>query len=373
MGKVKILIDRASGRSLTDQLADGLRTAVRLGRWKEGERLPTREELMASCGVSRNVVQAAVRRLVAEGLVVTRPRLGCTVARQSRRAVRGRVLMIVTGSEVPYWPACFTSVFRRELRNARIDCQNICLSYDRKNRFDRERLEYELALGPDLVIVMASLSRKSELQRFIDARDIPYVMAGESSRGRHPHLLWAGRCADDIDLSGFVNDCVQSKVRSVMWLAYSMKSDLNPCAALEKVGISVEPLLACKDLPDHDVDLSEWMECGRDCILRRMSKGPLCDLLFVADDYLAMGAISALLENGLRMPQDIRLVTQYSRGFGPVLTKTLARVELDPDGCATEIARGVVEWFKTDKFPELNILQPVYVRGETFPVLPSAT
>ena len=73
------------------------------------------------------------------------------------------------------------------------------------------------------------------------------------------------------------------------------------------------------------------------------------------------------------MPQDIRLVTQYSRGFGPVLTKTLARVELDPDGCAAEIARGVVEWSKTDKFPELNIPQPVYVRGETFPVLPSAT
>ena len=62
MGKVKIEIDRANGRSLTDQLVDGLREAVRLGRWKEGERLPTREELMAMCGVSRNVVQAAVRR-----------------------------------------------------------------------------------------------------------------------------------------------------------------------------------------------------------------------------------------------------------------------------------------------------------------------
>ena len=56
MGEVKIAIDRESGRSLADQLADGLREAVRLGRWKAGERLPTREELMAECGVSRNVV-----------------------------------------------------------------------------------------------------------------------------------------------------------------------------------------------------------------------------------------------------------------------------------------------------------------------------
>ena len=98
MGEVKIAIDRESGRSLADQLADGLREAVRLGRWKAGERLPTREELMAMCGVSRNVVQAAVRRLVAEGLVCTRPRLGCIVARQSRRPMRGFVLHVDTGA-----------------------------------------------------------------------------------------------------------------------------------------------------------------------------------------------------------------------------------------------------------------------------------
>ena len=38
MAEVKISIDRESGHSLTDQLADGLRTAVRLGRWKAGAR-----------------------------------------------------------------------------------------------------------------------------------------------------------------------------------------------------------------------------------------------------------------------------------------------------------------------------------------------
>ena len=113
-------IDRGCGRSLTDQLVDALRVAVRLGRWKEGERLPTREELMASCGVSRNVVQAAVRRLVAEGLVVTRPRLGCIVARPSRRPVRGVVLEIDTSSGVPYGNACFSAAFQRALASSLI-------------------------------------------------------------------------------------------------------------------------------------------------------------------------------------------------------------------------------------------------------------
>ena len=186
MGKVKIKIDRASGRYLTDQLVDGLREAVRLSRWKEGERLPTREELMASCGVSRNVVQAAVRRLVAEGLVVTRPRLGCTVARPSRRSMRGVVLHVDTGSSIPYWNAVFAESFGKTLNGGRIDCCNVGLSYgshDKLNSFDRDRLKRELAKRPDVVLVTASMSRRSGVQRILDAHEVPYVMVGPST---HP-------------------------------------------------------------------------------------------------------------------------------------------------------------------------------------------
>ena len=71
MNGIGISIDRNNGRSLTDQLADGLRSNIRFGRWKNGECLPSQEELVGLCGVSRNVVRSAVRRLIAEGLVVT--------------------------------------------------------------------------------------------------------------------------------------------------------------------------------------------------------------------------------------------------------------------------------------------------------------
>ena len=371
MGKVKIDIDRRSGRSLTDQLVDGLRAAVRLGRWKEGERLPTREELMATCGVSRNVVQAAVRRLVAEGLVITRPRLGCIVARSSRRPMRGVVLEIDTGSGIPYWNASFAAAFRKALSDARINCRVVGLSYDRNDKmcsFDQERLEYELAQRPDLVLVKSSQSRTARLQRLLDGHDIPYVMVTRPASGRHRQMLWGGFSESSIDYSGFVADCVRAKVRSVMWLAYTGKTGLNPCEALGKAGIAVEKMLSWKESMGYNLELEQFMAAGRDCMLERLKKGPLCDLLFVADDYLAMGAIAALLESGVRIPEDVRLVTYYNKGFGPILTKTLARIEGDPEASARECVRGIVEWFKTDRFPELNLPQAVYVRGETFPV-----
>lgn len=372
MADIKIVIDRESRRSLTDQLVDGLRAAVRLGRWKAGERLPTREELMAMCGVSRNVVQAAVRRLVAEGLVVTRPRLGCIVTRPSRRPIRGAVLHVDAGSHgMPYWNVVFSESFRRALSAERIDCRDIVLFYDdhdKLNSFDRGRLERELAKRPNVALVTASQTRRAGIQRILDAYDVPYVMACPSAPGRHPQMLWSGPCGECVGMDAFVADCVRSGIRSVMWLAACAKSGFNPCELLKKSGIAVEHLFLCRKPDGNAFGLRQFIELGRDRMLARMKRGCLCDLLFVADDHLALGAIPALIEGGVRIPEDLKLVTQYNKGFGLVLTKSLARIECDPAATAAEFARGVAEWTKTERFPELSLPPYVYVRGDTFPV-----
>ena len=368
------MIDRDSGLSLTDQLADCLRSAIRLGRWKVGDHLPTCRELMAECGVSRNVVQAAVRRLVAERLVVVRPHIGCTVARTSKRAARGIVLEIDTGSGVPYKNACFSAAFQRALSEDRIDCRRVVLSYDSRDkmiRFDRERLEHELAKRPDIALVSASLSRRSSVQRMMDAHDVPYIMVDSAVPGRHPRMLWSCQCDKEPDMDGFVDDCVRAGIRSVMWLAHSEKSSFNPCAALERSGIVVERLFSWRKSIGYDIGLRQFVELGRDCMIERMKKGPLCDLLFVADDHLALGAIPVLLEGGVRIPEDLKLVTQYNKGFGLVLKKSLSRIECDPAATAVEYAHGIVEWIKTGRFPELEIPAFSYVRGDTFPVCAS--
>ena len=372
MAGVKISIDRESRRSLTDQLADGLRAAVRLGKWKVGDRIPTRAELMAECGVSRNVVQSAIRRLVAEGLVCTRPRLGCIVARQSRRPIRGVVLEVDTGSGIPYWNASFSESLRRALSAERIACRNIGLSYDSNNNvvaFDKERLEYELAQRPDLVVAVDDRSRTPWLQKILDARDIPYVIKDRSVSGAHPRMLWSQMVGRTAYMEEFVADCVRAGIRSVMWMAFSGKTmSFDPRSELARNGIAVETLLAWKQSMGYTAGIGWHMVLARDCMAARMKRGSLCDLLFIADDYLAMGAIPVLLENGVRIPKDLKLVTQYNKGFGPVLTKSLARIEVDPEGIGRECARGIVEWLKTDKLPELDFPSPVYIRGETFPV-----
>src|SRR5579863_2168411 len=50
-------------------LADALRADIRDGRYADGRRLPTEEQLSASCSVSRQTVRRAMQDLVSEGMI----------------------------------------------------------------------------------------------------------------------------------------------------------------------------------------------------------------------------------------------------------------------------------------------------------------
>src|ERR687891_2358988 len=69
------------GRSarLPVEIARRIEEAIRLGRYKPGERLPTETALATGFGVSRNVVREAIGRLKSYGLVRTRQGLGAFV------------------------------------------------------------------------------------------------------------------------------------------------------------------------------------------------------------------------------------------------------------------------------------------------------
>jgi GntR family transcriptional repressor for pyruvate dehydrogenase complex len=61
------------------EISRRIEEAIRLGRYKPGERLPTEAALASSFGVSRNAVREAIARLKSHGLVRTRQGLGAFV------------------------------------------------------------------------------------------------------------------------------------------------------------------------------------------------------------------------------------------------------------------------------------------------------
>ncbi|MQA85030.1 MAG: aminotransferase class I/II-fold pyridoxal phosphate-dependent enzyme [Streptosporangiales bacterium] len=75
-----LVVDRGLGHPLSEQLAGQLRTALRQGRLRAGERLASSRDLAVTLGVSRTVVTEAYQQLFAEGWIRGRHGSGTYVA-----------------------------------------------------------------------------------------------------------------------------------------------------------------------------------------------------------------------------------------------------------------------------------------------------
>jgi GntR family transcriptional regulator/MocR family aminotransferase len=85
-------LDRSAGQPLRSQLEAGLRDAIRSGRLRGGERLPSSRELARELGLSRGIVQDCFGQLLAEGYLTSRTGSATRVAEIGGRPMSGRPL-----------------------------------------------------------------------------------------------------------------------------------------------------------------------------------------------------------------------------------------------------------------------------------------
>src|SRR5260370_32446936 len=80
-----VRLDRSASQPLRAQLEASLREAIRDGRLRAGERLPSSRELARALGVSRGMVQDCYGQLLAEGYLTSRTGAATRVAGISGR------------------------------------------------------------------------------------------------------------------------------------------------------------------------------------------------------------------------------------------------------------------------------------------------
>lgn len=78
---IEFRLDRTSGVTTYWQLVQQVRQAVRVGRLKSGDQLPTAREVVARLAINPNTVLKAYRELERAGLVVSRPGQGTFVTK----------------------------------------------------------------------------------------------------------------------------------------------------------------------------------------------------------------------------------------------------------------------------------------------------
>lgn len=346
--------------TLVDQLVERMRRAIAAGQFKENERLPGIREMADLAGVSEKVSRTAFRRLAEQGWVDTRPHVGSVVAKGAAELnVRGRVLIFNPDTSYGYYSSLLLSTLHHVLigkgfRLTAISGASAALPgrYVELENLLRERWSLVLEFG------MEPRSRK-----LIEESGWPFVIVGngrasvpsKSDSCRGLVTIRSGLAASD-----FVLACVRKNVRTVLQFTYG-EGAYDVSEQLAMPGIRTRTV----NIPGKR-DLTSVAAAAFDETRRIVRAGSLPDVILFTDDHLARGGLMALSSAGVRVPEDVRVVSHVNKGFAPVWPRVLTALQLDPVAHGRVLARQVLDLLG-GRVDSLDIgLGSIWVPGETF-------
>ena len=360
-------VDRTSAKKLSDLLGDGLRKAITSGFYKAGDVLPARDKLAAHYGVSETVVRKALRQLMIEGLLVSRPKIGCIVKSPKVRKTFEKVLIAIAEQSGSYALNMCEAMIESVLIRAGYCPYSVKLESKRNGDIDRDLFRLALEHKPDFVVILCSGLHDKTLGGIVGRYGIPYLVIGDGLSAPQGEI--ADICTPYIKpLEEVVKVCRRAHVRNICQVDFGSNSPImNIWNRLRSSEMFIERLSV--DMNMVYANLERIQQASAEAMKQRLRRGPLPDLLFFVDDFLTMGALPVLLENGIRIPEDVKIITFANCGFGPVFTKSFARITVDMRKRGKAIAESLVTWFRTGVFPSLSPEGvPVYIPGDTFPV-----
>ena len=117
-------------------------------------------------------------------------------------------------------------------------------------------------------------------------------------------------------------------------------------------------------------DREEILHQTLDAFYSRIQKSGrkwLPDVLYFNDNFATQSALLALVDSGIDIPGDVRLVTWSNAGEGPFWRKSLTRIEIDPVASGRVFADFVLSYLSGKKFRPGTTISPKYIIGDSFP------
>ncbi len=355
-------VDRSQRGNLARQIADGLRTAIETGYYRPGDILPPVRDLADILGVSMGIAVQAVNRIREEGLISPRPAVGSVVCAPDNPHWKGQVLIVVP----PDGGNTADNTISAILRNNLISNGYLALTAPvlRRNdgKFDFSLLELMLHQQTDLVV---QLHDKPEISSWLSAHNIPFICCTTDSGDIPKSCIGAVRFRKDAAISSFVSHCLEKNIdRVTVVSAWKQRATVE---ALKAAGIEVD---------DWHIEIprgaagAQISKVALDFISGRVPeiRERHIRYMFFTDDYLTSGALVALLGAGIRIPDELNIVTLVNKTNGSGLTFNVpfTRLEADPIDWGRIVSESVLGYLKDGAFASDVTIGPKYVRGETF-------
>jgi len=292
------MIDRNSMEPLYVQVKNHIITSIENGELKIGDKLMSENEMLKFYGVGRVTIRNALSELVAEGCLRKEQGLGTFVMAYPKKAKRLNIDVLLDAGDTYFVPAYVLKGISPVLE------QNNCnlLMHDTKHDSEHiiDLLNSILDRGTDGVLV-APVSRSWCSQELID-------VLKRYERAEIPVVVLLGKMPCDGVISLNIDDEYGTEIatryllecghRKILGLFY--EKDRNPIRRVQGFR------RAFRDV--SDAEMYEITEPNWDSEVMRLVREKKITAIQCYNDHVAVECLRLLVENGIRVPQDISLV-----------------------------------------------------------------
>ncbi len=353
--KFPFAIVKKTGHTLTAQIVDGFRRAITFGFYRPGDILPSLREVARKTGASLIVVREAFRRLSAEGLVSLRRGIGSIVLDQGAFAWRGHIVIASVEIRENHLISAMTGALRKSLMEAGYMVSTVPFGSE-PSTYDFSQLDSVLRTPVTLVVATSS---NPAIDRHLAKQKTPFLTFGDSA-----HAIASLRIDCTQAIADFVEHCRKTGVKDVLDVSVGSEE------------ASVRDAMLAAGIPCHHwkiirrggiVEISQGTLDAFYGKIKRYGKKWLPDVLYFNDNFATQSALLALVESGIDIPGDVRLVTWSNAGEGPFWRKSLTRIEIDPIESGRVFANFVLSHLSGKKRHRVTTISPKYIIGDTFP------
>jgi len=367
-------VDWTNPESLYKQVADDIRAKIQSGKLKIGDALSSHSQLVQEYQVSLITIKRALSELIKEGLVYSRVGKGTYVARSASGVNFARnqtIGFVLRDLNSPFFSRILLSVEHTATDNK----YNLLLA-NSSNQPDLEQyqINHFLSLGVSGMII-ASMSHQytaTPLVRHLIAIRCPYIVVSYVVDEDVYHV------GTDHEMGGFIA-CEHLLKAGYRRIGYIDGEKGNLVGTLRRQGY----LRAMREYDQTPLSgdifrlrrRGEWFdyesgyEIGRDFV--KLTTHP--EAMFIYNDLAALGFQKALLESGLKVPDDVALV-----GFDDIKRGVIAPVPLTTIHQPTEeigvlAVNSLIRMINNQPVPIRQILNPWLIVRDSCGVRRKAT
>ena len=317
-------IDRSSFVPIYHQLKTIVLEHIKKMKLKEGDKIPSENELCAKFQISRTPVRQAIRELVSEGFIYAEPGRGLFVASRINKKIV--ITLVVHGfSEESY--ILRNSVFGELIRGmthitSKKQILLDILYFDADKDLVTSLRTFSKNTQSDGILIRTFGDIKKEDIQYLD-KNIPYVVIKR-------HL-------EDKKINSVISDDRKGAFLATEHLILESHRRIGFIHGPLDVVIFRERLDGYKEaLAKYDIEIdphliigtkSSLEENSRICMLKLLGLKEIPTAVFITGDIMALGAYEAIKEKKLSIPHDISVVGYDDLDFSSKMVPSLTTIK----------------------------------------------